>query len=223
MALIIYDLDGTLIDSSIVMTEAFQIAYKIEVGDGPVPLEVLFKNQGMAFKDILKAGELPLSMAEHFERESSLRIDDIVCFDSVIEHCVRMKNLGHSIVLLTGKDRARTELILSKFGISNLFERVITASDGIKSKPEPEPIWYLCNEFGFAVNETIMVGDAVNDILAAKNAGTFSIGCGWGLNNAAELYKAAADLVAPTPESLDGSMDAILSSMFERSSGESSS
>jgi AHBA synthesis associated protein len=89
--LVIFDLDGTLIDSRLVMTSSFRLAYAHTVGPGEAPVEELLKRLGQPFPDILKELGLPAEMYEVFRGLSSARVADVVTIPEAIEACHRLQ------------------------------------------------------------------------------------------------------------------------------------
>ena len=76
----------------------------------------------------------------------------------------QLKEKGYILTILTSKNRERTLETLKITKTSELFSSVVTSSDGIKEKPNPDGILYLL------IDEAIMIGDTFSDAQAAKNA-----------------------------------------------------
>ena len=114
--LVIFDLDGTLIDSRHVMTVSFRQAYAETVGPGEAPVEEFLKRLGKPFPDILEELALPGAMYEVFRRLSSARVADVLTLPGAIEACHQLREIGIASALITGKDRRRTLEILDYHG-----------------------------------------------------------------------------------------------------------
>lgn len=82
---VVFDLDGVIVDSFAVMSEAFTVAYAEAVGDGPPPFEEYRRHLGRYFPDIMRIMGLPLEMEEPFVRESYRLADRVTVFDGIVE------------------------------------------------------------------------------------------------------------------------------------------
>lgn len=200
---IIFDLDGTLIDSGPIMEAAFRAAHAEVVGRGEPPLSEFFGRLGADFPTILKELGLPAAMEEPFRRESRLRLSELRSFDGVIELCRDLKARGVALAILTGKDRERTEEILHHFELVDLFGAVGTGSDEFESKPSPAGVFWLCRRIGLDPRRCCFVGDSVSDMETAVSAGCWAIGCRWGIAESDSLLRAGAHRLATDPEALD--------------------
>ena len=87
-----------------------------------------------------------------------------------------LKNEGITIGVVTNDDRSSTEKCLSELGISNYFDFLSTYDNALPAKPQPARLWDFCDRYGFKPSEVIMVGDTVNDMQFAKNAGATAVG-----------------------------------------------
>jgi 3-amino-5-hydroxybenzoic acid synthesis related protein len=195
MTAVIFDLDGTLVDSRAVMEAAFRAAYRQEVSPGEPPLDEFFGLLGESFPRILEQLGLPPSMYEPFQVESRSRLAEITLHQGVVGVCDRLREVGIPVGLLTGKDRERTLEILDWFSLGDHFSAIATGSDGFRPKPAPDGVVLLCRELGTCPEMTALVGDGTFDILAAKRAGALAVGCTWGMATHHALLDAQADIV----------------------------
>jgi AHBA synthesis associated protein len=200
--LIVADLDGTLIDSSPVMVEAFRIAYARVGATGTPPIAEFLDQLGAPFPDILATLGLPQAMAPLFRAASSDRLAQIRLYPQAVDACVRAKREGMALALLTGKDRTRTLQILARFKLDGLFDLIGAGDDPGPGKPSPVPVLQLCNRLGLSPAQTVVVGDSVFDITAGRSAGAATIGCLWGLGREDDLRAAGPSGVVAAPNDL---------------------
>lgn len=192
--LVIFDLDGTLIDSRHVMTDSFRHAYARAVGVGEAPIEQFLKLLGKPFPDILDELGLPGEMYGIFRELSSNRVADIVMIPDAIGACRHLREVGVDTALITGKDRRRTEEILAHHQLSGLFSAVVAGDDDMAGKPEPDGVLALCKRLHVEPGQTVVVGDSWIDIVAGAAAGTLTAACDWGIGTKAELHQAEPDV-----------------------------
>ena len=88
----------------------------------------------------------------------------------VPEGLVRLKKLGFPMAVVTNKPHAIAEALLEKFQIRSFFDAVIGADDVEHPKPAPDMLFLAASRVGADINESAMIGDSMNDALAAQNA-----------------------------------------------------
>ncbi len=212
-SLVIFDLDGTLIDSRHIMTSSFRSAYAQVAGPGVAPVEQFLGLLGKPFPDILDELGLPGSMYEVFRSLSSARVADIVSIPEAIEACHLLRAAGAESALITGKDRRRTEEILAHHRLSELFSHVVTGDDEMSGKPAPDGVVTICKRLDIDPTHTVVVGDSWVDIAAGAAAGTLTAACGWGIGLKAELHAAQPDVYIENPADLFIDVHAMLSEL----------
>lgn len=115
-----------------------------------------------AAKAMTEAGEIVVS-----------RSPDIELFPDAPEVLKELKDSGKHLALITTSERRMVKPALEKYGITQLFETIITDDDIEKAerKPHPKPLLMALDRIGGTPQEAIMVGDRDKDILAGQNAG----------------------------------------------------
>lgn len=177
---IIFDFDGVIIDSHDVQVKALTKSFKEICKDGDPPYDEFFKLSGDSLKNIFTQLNLPLQMIPIYQKTSRENIGLIKIHEGMIELLQKLNELSCYCALCTGKDRSRTIEILQYFNIEHLFKIVVCSDDIINPKPHPESLKLIMNELGASFENTVMIGDSINDILSAKNAGIKSIAVTWG-------------------------------------------
>lgn len=200
--LVIFDLDGTLIDSRHVMMSSFRRAYAQTVGEGDAPVEGFLKLLGKPFPVILDELALPGEMYEVFRHLASARVADVMVVPEAVEACRRLREIGVGSALITGKDRRRTEEILAHHDLADLLSGVVTGDDDMPGKPAPDGVLALCERQDVSPGQTVVVGDSWVDIAAGIAAGTRTVACGWGIGTKAELHHADPDMYIDHPAEL---------------------
>jgi len=212
-SLVIFDLDGTLIDSRHIMTASFRAAHEQVVGSGIAPVEQFLGLLGKPFPDILDELGLPGDMYDVFRGLSSARVADIIVIPEAIEACRMLLERDVDCALITGKDRRRTEEILAHHRLADLFSELVAGDDDITGKPAPDGVVSICKRRGVEPTHTVVVGDSWVDIAAGAAAGTLTAACGWGIGLKTELHAAAPDVFIDHPADLFTEVHAMLAEL----------
>jgi HAD superfamily hydrolase (TIGR01509 family) len=175
MKVIIFDFDGTLLDSY----NAHIAAYKEVFTSIGLELkeEELTKRFGKSTKSIL-SGILPTQFLPEVERLAkkkhelfSKRLHEVKLYPGVKETLKALKKRSISIALASSMNRASLRKILDRFGIKQYFDTVISAKDVKRGKPYPDILLEAAKRLGKKTGECLVIGDSIYDILAARNAG----------------------------------------------------
>lgn len=106
-----------------------------------------------------------------------------------------LKERGYTLAIVTNKPVDFVEPILNGLGLSKFFEFYLGGDSLKKRKPDPMPLLHVCEKLGVTVEQCIMVGDSKNDILAAKSAKMQSIGLSYGYNYGEDIANYNPDVV----------------------------
>jgi len=189
--LIVFDWDGTLFDSTALITRCIQAACA-DLGT-PVPSDrdasyVIGLGLAEALQHAApqlppeRYGELGLRYRHHYIASQ----DDVVLFDGTLEMLQGLKARNHRIGVATGKTRRGLDDALRKARLENLFDATRTA-DETASKPNPLMLLELMEELGVRPDRTLMVGDTTHDLQLAANAGAASVGVSYGAHEHASF------------------------------------
>ncbi|CAA6822934.1 MAG: Phosphoglycolate phosphatase (EC [uncultured Sulfurovum sp.] len=193
--IILFDLDGTLIDSTEAILESFATAYsKFEVAvpaDEDIkaliglPLEVMFIKLGV---DEAKAMDYVRAYKEHYRTihtQKTVLLPEVENTLKIAHECAR---LG----VVTTKTGKYSRELLEHFDLMKYFDVLIGSEDVENHKPHPEPIIKALDSLGYSYGTvTYMIGDTITDILAAQEADIASIGVLSGYGNPDELEEEA--------------------------------
>nr|AXL05346.1 AHBA synthesis associated protein [uncultured bacterium] len=200
---VIFDLDGVVVDSFAVMSEAFAIAYAEVVGDGPAPFEEYRRHLGRYFPDIMRIMDLPLAMEEPFVRESYRLADQVTVFDGVVELLLTLRTRGLKLAIATGKSGPRARSLLDRLGLLPFFAHVIGSDEVARPKPAPDMVLKALDLLDVPAERAIMVGDAPTDLASARDAGVASAAALWAPpDDVGELLAAGPDVVLERPADL---------------------
>ena len=191
MALLIFDLDGTLIDSRLDLAHAVNATRK-HLNRDDISHELIYSYVGNGAPVLIQRAMGP--GASEAEVETALEffldyyrehaVDYTVLYPGVFESLTQLHAAGVTLALLTNKPVGITNFILRHFGISDMMFRVYGGNSFPEKKPDPVGIRTIQAEAaaagGIADTETWMVGDSIVDIQTARNAGVRSCGVTYG-------------------------------------------
>ncbi len=201
MRLIVFDMDGTLIDTHALISEHMVAAFGSAGLPEPSPTDIraiiglslpvavgrLSGSEDPAFVDRL------VEDYKHRYRVSlDLAADREPLFPGARDALDQLRNQPDTLIgLATGKGLAGAERILQKHGLAGHFVTLQTP-DHNPSKPHPGMLLRAMKETGVGPQDTVMVGDTIFDIELAVNAGVSSIGVSWGYHEVEDLKAAGA-------------------------------
>jgi phosphoglycolate phosphatase len=185
--LIAFDWDGTLFDSTALITRCIQAACAdLEV---PVPSDAQASYViGMGLTAALQHAvpSLPAAryreLGERYRHHYFARQHEIVFFDGTLAMLQDLKTRGHRLAVATGKSRQGLDEALNMSALRGLFDATRTA-DETASKPDPRMLLELMAECGVPAERTVMIGDTTHDLQLAVNAGTAGIGVSYGAHD----------------------------------------
>lgn len=199
---VIFDVDGTLIDTENAVMESYGKAVFEEFGRRftekemssayGIPTRQALEHLG--FKDIDSA-------FQKYYRHLFQAFAEVKPFDGIVEMLEELKKrkVAGGIVTSRNKDEVASDLSLQ--GLMKYFCCVICADDTRKHKPEPEPVLKLIEKADAEISKTIYLGDTYYDYMCAKNAGVRFALASWGARN---TEKIEADYVLKEPKDLLG-------------------
>ncbi len=187
MALLIFDLDGTLIDSRLDLAHAVN-ATRANAGRGPLPHEQIFCFVGNGAPVLIQRAMGPESTREEVERALEFfldyyrhhALDYTLLYPGVREALDRLHDAGASLAVLTNKPVRISRRIMEGLGVSALFFQIYGGNSFEHKKPHRIGIDTLRRESGTPPEETWMVGDSYVDVQTARNAGVAVCGVTYG-------------------------------------------
>lgn len=204
--LVLCDLDGTLVDSVPDLADAVDLmltqlglpprgeaAVRRWVGNGAARLvkrALLNQLDGEPDATLFQQA-LPL-FTKAYENFNGLRSQ---LFPGVREGLAWLKTQNFALGCITNKPAQFTQPLLDSFGIGDYFQLVVSGDTLPKQKPDPLPLIYCAEFFKIKPQQSLMIGDSINDVKAARAAG-FQIVCvPYGYNHGDDIYMAEPDAV----------------------------
>lgn len=181
---ILFDLDGTLIDSVELILNSARYAFtKLErrcpsdeewlTGLG-IPLVTMFTRYA---KDEADTAAL---IAAYREYQLAHHDRLIRCYDGVVDAVIELRCRGHEIGIVTSKSEYLALRALNLVGLARHVDTIVGCDGSSRHKPDPEPVLIALRRLGYAPPEAMFVGDSIHDMLAGNAAGVRSVAALWG-------------------------------------------
>jgi pyrophosphatase PpaX len=192
---LLFDLDGTLVDSIDLLLAAFRHTFETHLGAAPSdeewiagigtplvsPMRAFVKDEAIV--------ERMMSTYRVFQREHHDRL--LREFEGVRDTLALLKGRGHPIALVTSKMNDLAYRALQYATLDALVDDVVGFDSCARHKPEPEPVLIALDRLGYRPEEAIFVGDSPHDITAGNAAGVISVAALWGPFSQVALQAAA--------------------------------
>lgn len=187
--LIVFDWDGTLYDSTSLITGCIQAACQDLGLPVPARSEAAYVI-GLGLHDALAhvAPTLPTErvpeLGSRYRHHYFQRQHELSLFEGTLELLQALKARNHWLAVATGKSRQGLNEALTHVELRGVFDGTRTA-DETASKPHPRMLQELMAEFGVEPERTLMIGDTTHDLQLALNAGTHSVAVSYGAHEPA--------------------------------------
>lgn len=204
--LIVFDWDGTLMDSTAHITRSIQASCR-DLGL-PVPGdEAASYVIGLGLRDALQIAAPTLDpvdypkLAERYRYHYLIKGETTELFSGVLPMLQTLRDEGYLLAVATGKSRVGLNRALDQVRLTSLFDGTRCADETF-SKPHPAMLHELTRELGQDIGRTVMIGDTTHDLQMAKNAGAAAIGVTYGAHPAKSLHAFEPLFVADNVASL---------------------
>jgi phosphoglycolate phosphatase len=206
--LLCFDLDGTLTDSAPGIVASLNYALtELEVTAVPddqlraligSPLRVIFQRL-LADADDDRCDR---AIAAYRQRFDQIGLVQNQLFPGIADALHQFRAQGHRLAVVTAKPTTVAERVLAHFAIDHFFESVHGATTSTESCDKADCLAAALRHAQATPHETVMIGDRVDDVLAANACGVRMIGVEWGYGSRDELETAGATFIAPSVSSL---------------------
>jgi pyrophosphatase PpaX len=204
-ATVLFDLDGTVVDSGAIILASMRHATREVLGREYTDAELMQTVGGPG----LEAQMVAIDPERAAELVDVYRAHNIPLHDE-LEACVGMGDLlarlhaeGRRLGIVTAKRRDTAELAFTVVPLGHLFETIVGGDETERHKPDPEPLLLAAERLDADPAETAYVGDSPFDIRAAKAAGMYAVAVTWGrIHDRERLEAEEPDAIVDTAEEL---------------------
>lgn len=206
---VIFDLDGTLLDTLDDLTDSVNFAMRTMgwkerskkdvrsfLGNG---IRVLMKKSS---PDNATEEEFEIAFKAFKEYYDIHNQDKTVPYDGMIELMKRLKLKGIKMAIVSNKVQEAVDVLKDKF-FSDILEYALGDTPGMARKPEPDSCYKALELLGSGKEDTVYVGDSEVDLETAKNAGLDCIAVLWGFRDEDYLVEQGAKVFAKNPEDIE--------------------
>lgn len=210
MSLVLFDIDGTLIDSRKLIIEAKRRAFA-EHGLPTPDVDRILSVVGLAPEQafaVLAGNQYPVAdIAQAYRRVwHAIRTEPDfadVLFPGAADLILRLMSSGHRLGIVTGRSSSGVQHLLGREDWRDIFCTIQT-EDVAVSKPDPDMVLRALGETGAKSSETFVIGDTTFDMQMARAAGVHAIGVSWGYHKPELLLAAGAEAIAVDMSDLVG-------------------
>ena len=199
---LLFDLDGTLVDSAPDLALALNRTLR-DLNKPQYEEQVIRRWVGTGAKVLIEQA-LSASLKTGEKLNSALVNDALALFIKHYQNCLcvhstlyqdvkkslrMLKSLGYRLAVITNKNTSFTQPILKSLGINDFFEVLICGDTLVQKKPHPAQLHYALEQLDASAEQCVMIGDSKNDILAAKAANIDCVGLTYGYNYGEDISK----------------------------------
>lgn len=204
---VIFDLDGTLLDTLDDLTSAANLA----ISRHGYPIKTRYEVReviGSGMRNLIKGlidpeatdGEIDLILKHFLESYSVMYQDKTKPYDGITQLLESLNKRGYLLGVVSNKRQEYTRELCKNLFPNIPFVDVIGDVDGQPRKPDPTTTQLIIEEMMLPTSQIAFVGDSKFDIQTAKNARALSIGCTWGYGSLASLEQEKPDFIVNEPE-----------------------
>lgn len=206
---IIFDLDGTLLDTLSGLSSTCNLVlarygfplhrqeeYRYFVGDGLTILMERITPEGTGKPIIDECCELFTQLYSKDWKSTCMP------YEGIFEMVCALKENSFNIAVLTNKPHAFASIFVENFFPGDIFSLVYGQRDGFAKKPDPGVALEIAGKLGSQPGDTVFVGDSGVDIATGKAAGMLTVGVTWGFRSITELKEHHADIIINSPMEL---------------------
>jgi phosphoglycolate phosphatase len=196
--LIIFDMDGTLVNSSLTIANAINYVRQ-NLGFEPMEREYILRlvndhtiNPAQKFyhtRSFEKKHELWFS--EYYTQNHD---KELVLYEGVYELLQKLQERGKQLAIATNAYRNSTQESLAHLGIENFFDTFVCYDDVPQGKPHPDMLHKVLNELRFSTQQALFIGDGSRDKLASERAGIEYLMVDWGFSDHKEAIGSVEEL-----------------------------
>jgi HAD superfamily hydrolase (TIGR01509 family) len=207
IAAVLFDWDGTLIDSRAALLAAWQESTEAVLGRRfpatAAEEREAFTLPGSEIWPRLTANASQLeALIERFQQAYERTGELVRAVPGIAAALAELRDAHVAVAVVTSKARPRFVLDARRAALEDLIDVAVCVEDAAAAKPDPRPVVAALEILGIPAANALMVGDTVVDVAAGRRAGTAVAGVGWGASTEHELREAGASIVLADPHEL---------------------
>ena len=205
---VLFDLDGTLIDTIELLLSSVRHAFQGRAGRVPTEAEWI-SGIGTPLVTQLRpyaaTDEELEELVEGYRSYQREHHDQLTrCYDGVLDVVTTLREQGHPLAVVTSKGDEIARRSLDHVGLTPFMDTVVGCDSCTRHKPDPEPVCVALSRLGYRPEEALFLGDSPHDIASGNAAGVITVAALWGPFTRATLEAAAPDYYLDRIEELPG-------------------
>ena len=188
---LLFDLDGTLVDSIELILSSFRYTFRQHVGEVPPDSKWIAGLGTPLFtqlKEFTQDDALARAMIATYRQYQLAHHDEFMrSYEGVTEAMAELRARGHTTAVVTSKMSDLAIRALDFTGLRGTIDVVIGMEDTQRHKPDPEPVRVALAKLGRAANEAVFLGDSPHDMASGNAAGVITVAAQWGPFSRQEL------------------------------------
>jgi pyrophosphatase PpaX len=202
---VLFDLDGTVIDSGAIILASMRHAAETVLGGIYSDEQLLAAVGGPGLEAQMRAldSERAEELLRVYRAHNEPLHDTLAVCDGVDAVLDELKDRGHLLGIVTAKHRVTVDLAFARLPLEGFFDVVVAGEETERHKPDPAPLLLALERLGAAAGEAAYVGDSPFDMQAARAVGVFAIGVAWGRIHLPVMLADADIVVTSAGELLD--------------------
>lgn len=202
---VLFDLDGTLVDSGAIILASFKHAARTVLARDVEEEQIAALVGGSNLHDqmrVLSPAHVDELVRVYREHNRPLH-DELEAFEGVEELMETLSEQRRKLGIVTAKGRPTVDLAFAVLSLERYFDAVVTADMTDRHKPDPDPVLKALELLESEPAQAAFVGDSPYDIAAGRAAGVFTVAVSWGKIHPEErLLEAGADVLVHSPQEL---------------------
>jgi pyrophosphatase PpaX len=202
---VLFDLDGTVIDSGAIILASMRHAAKEVLGLEPPEEELMAAVGGPGLEAQMRAlaPDRVHELVSVYRAHNEPLHEQLVACEGIDDVLVALKDEGRRLGIVTAKRRATVELAFANVPLAHLFETIVGGDETDRHKPDPAPLLLAAKRLQADADDCAYVGDSPFDICAARAAGIHAVAVTWGgIHTRERLEREGPDAIVDTPEEL---------------------
>jgi pyrophosphatase PpaX len=202
---VLFDLDGTVIDSGAIILASMRHAVSEVLGVTPPDDQLLAAVGGPGLEAQMRAfaPDRVEELVTVYRAHNEPLHDDLACCAGMEDVLVSLKDEGRRLGIVSAKRRTTVELAFATVPLAHLFDTVVGGDETSAHKPYPEPLLLAAERLDVDPSDCAYVGDSPFDVRAAKAAGMYAVAVTWGgMHERDRLEPEEPDAIVDTAEEL---------------------
>jgi len=204
-SVVLFDLDGTVVDSSAIILASMRHATREVLGReyGDDELMRAVGGPGLEAQMAAFAPDRVEELVRVYRAHNEPLHDELEACDGMLDVLERLHEEGRRLGIVTAKRRSTVELAFDRVPLAHLFETVVGGDETARHKPDPQPLLLAAERLRADPAEAAYVGDSPFDMRAAKAAGMHAVGVTWGrIHDRTKLEAEEPDAIVDDAEEL---------------------